>query len=189
MATSRARCPELALGRRKRPTIRRCASRETTSLRSWPLPTMPRPSTRRCFGTVPDARLSRRRNQAYSALRVPPQRRGDARAPGIDRGECDVAARADCVWRPCGRDVHGSRASRAPALVTPTARSPSCSAPTMLVAGRGIAAIYFLLAVLCNHSRFRALVDRARTDVAAQRERERQRGLLDFAPLLGRALE
>jgi serine/threonine protein kinase len=53
----------------------------------------------------------------------------------------------------------------------------------------GIAAIDPMLAALRDDPRFRALVDRARTDVAAQRERARQRGLLDFAPLLGRSLE
>jgi eukaryotic-like serine/threonine-protein kinase len=53
----------------------------------------------------------------------------------------------------------------------------------------GIAAIDPMLAAVRDDPRFRALVDRARTDVAAQRERARQRGLLDFAPLLGRSLE
>ena len=53
----------------------------------------------------------------------------------------------------------------------------------------GIAAIDPMLAALRDDPRFRALVDRARADVAAQRERARQRGLLDFAPLLGRSLE
>jgi len=53
----------------------------------------------------------------------------------------------------------------------------------------GIAAIDPMLAALRDDPRFKALVDRARTDVAAQRERARQRGLLDFAPLIGRPLE
>ncbi len=53
----------------------------------------------------------------------------------------------------------------------------------------GIAAVDPMLAAVRDDPRFRALVDRARTDVAAQRERARQRGLLDFAPLLGRPLE
>jgi serine/threonine protein kinase/tetratricopeptide (TPR) repeat protein len=52
----------------------------------------------------------------------------------------------------------------------------------------GIAAIDPMLAAVRDDPRFRALIDRARTDVAAQRERARQRGLLDFAPLLGRSL-
>jgi hypothetical protein len=53
----------------------------------------------------------------------------------------------------------------------------------------GIAVIDPMLSGVRDDSRFRALVDRARTDVAAQRERARQRGLLDFAPLLGHPLE
>jgi hypothetical protein len=43
--------------------------------------------------------------------------------------------------------------------------------------------------VLRADPRFNRLLERARSDVAAQRERARQRGLLDFAPLLGRPLE
>jgi eukaryotic-like serine/threonine-protein kinase len=53
----------------------------------------------------------------------------------------------------------------------------------------GIAAIDPMLAAVRDDPRFRALVDRASTDVAAQRERARQRGLFDFAPLLGRPLD
>jgi serine/threonine protein kinase len=53
----------------------------------------------------------------------------------------------------------------------------------------GIAAIDPMLAAVRNDPRFGAMLDRARADVAAQRERARQRGLLDFAPLLGRPLE
>jgi hypothetical protein len=53
----------------------------------------------------------------------------------------------------------------------------------------GVAVIDPMLAALGGDPGFRALVDRARTDVAVQRERARQRGLLDFAPLLGRSLE
>jgi len=52
-----------------------------------------------------------------------------------------------------------------------------------------VAAVDPMLAGVRDHPRFRALLDRARTDVAAQRERATQRGLLDFAPLLGRPLE
>jgi hypothetical protein len=53
----------------------------------------------------------------------------------------------------------------------------------------GVVAVDHMLAALRADPRFRALLDRARTDVAAQRARARQRGLLDFAPLLGRPLE
>ena len=50
----------------------------------------------------------------------------------------------------------------------------------------GVAAIDPMLAALRADPRFAALVERARSDVAAQRERARQRGLFDFSPLLGR---
>lgn len=53
----------------------------------------------------------------------------------------------------------------------------------------GIAAIDPMLATLHTDPRIDALLNRARTDVAAQRERARQRGLLDFTPLLGHPLE
>ena len=53
----------------------------------------------------------------------------------------------------------------------------------------GIADIDPTLAAVRDDPRFRALIERARTDAAAQRERARQRGLLDFAQLLGRPLE
>lgn len=46
-----------------------------------------------------------------------------------------------------------------------------------------------MLATLHTDPRIDALLNRARTDVAAQRERARQRGLLDFTPLLGHPLE
>jgi hypothetical protein len=43
-----------------------------------------------------------------------------------------------------------------------------------------------MLATLREHPDFRALLDRAVQDVAAQRERANTRGLLDLSSLLGR---
>ena len=52
----------------------------------------------------------------------------------------------------------------------------------------GIAAIDPMLASLRDHPGFRSLLDRARDDVAAQRDRARARGLLDLSSLIGRPL-
>jgi hypothetical protein len=52
----------------------------------------------------------------------------------------------------------------------------------------GIASVDPMLASLRDHPGFRSLLDRARRDVAAQRDRARERGLLDLSSLIGRPL-
>jgi hypothetical protein len=52
----------------------------------------------------------------------------------------------------------------------------------------GIASIDPMLSSLRDHPDFRALVDRTRRDVAAQRDQARARGLLDLSGLIGRPL-
>ena len=52
----------------------------------------------------------------------------------------------------------------------------------------GIASIDPMLASLRDDAGFRALVERARRDVVVQRERAKERGLLDLSSLIGRAL-
>ena len=117
------------------------------------------------------------------------QRRGDARARGlIEESETRVRARI------ASGDLAAAtfmEAGVARALVG-DANGSLAELQRAYDAGwrdYGIAAIDPMLAAVRDDPRFRALVDRARTDVAAQRERARQRGLLDFAPLLGRPLE
>ena len=117
------------------------------------------------------------------------QRRGDARARGlIEESETRVRARI------ASGDLAAAtfmEAGVARALVG-DANGALAELQRAYDAGwrdYGIAAIDPMLAAVRDDPRFRALVDRARTDVAAQRERARQRGLLDFAPLLGRRLE
>ena len=117
------------------------------------------------------------------------QRRGDARARGLIE-ESETRARA----RIASGDLAAAtfmEAGVARALVG-DANGSLAELQRAYDAGwrdYGIAAIDPMLAAVRDDPRFRALVDRARTDVAAQRERARQRGLLDFAPLLGRPLE
>jgi TolB-like protein len=52
----------------------------------------------------------------------------------------------------------------------------------------GIASIDPMLASVREHPDFRSLRDRAKRDVTAQRDRARDRGLLDFSSLIGRSL-
>jgi serine/threonine protein kinase len=117
------------------------------------------------------------------------QRRGDARARGlIEESETRVRARI------ASGDVAAStfmEAGAARALVG-DADGAFAELQRAYDAGwrdYGIAALDPMLATLRDDPRFGALLDRARTDVAVQRERARQRGLLDFASLLGRPLE
>jgi TolB-like protein len=117
------------------------------------------------------------------------RRRSDARAPGLI-GESETLARARIA-----SDDHAAttfmEAGVARALVG-DADGAFGELQRAYDAGwrdYGIAAIDPMLDAVRDDPRFRALVDRASTDVAAQRERARQRGLLDFAPLLGRPLE
>ncbi len=116
------------------------------------------------------------------------QRRGDPRARGlIEESETRVRARI------ASGDVAAAtfmEAGAARALVG-DANGALAELQRAYDAGwrdYGIAAIDPMLAAVRDDPRFRALIDRARTDVAAQRDRARQRGLLDFAPLLGRPL-
>jgi hypothetical protein len=115
------------------------------------------------------------------------QRRRDPRARGlIEESETRVRARI----------ASGDLAS-ATFMEAGVARALVGDANGALAAARlragwrdyGIAAVDPMRAALRDDPRFRALVDRARTDVAAQRERARQRRLLDFAPRLGRSLD
>jgi serine/threonine protein kinase/tetratricopeptide (TPR) repeat protein len=117
------------------------------------------------------------------------QRRGDARARGLIE-ESEARARA--------RIASGDRApanfmeAGAARALNGDADGAFAELERGYAAGwrdYGIAAIDPMLATLRDDPRFRALLDRASTDVAAQRERARQRALLDFAPLLGRPLE
>jgi hypothetical protein len=117
------------------------------------------------------------------------QRRGDARARGlIEESETRVRARI------ASGDLAAANfmeAGVARALVG-DANGAFAELQRAYDAGwrdYGIAAIDPMLAAVRADPRFRALLDSARTDVAGQRERARQRGLLDFASLLGRPLE
>ena len=117
------------------------------------------------------------------------QQRGDARARGlIEESETRVRARIASGDRAAAMFME---ASVARALVG-DADGAFDEFQRAYDAGwrdYGIAAIDPMLATVRDDPRFRALVERAKTDVATQRERARQRGLLDFASLLGRPLD
>ena len=186
--------PGVAPGRRKRLAMRRCASRSTTSSRgSWRLPTMPRRSTNRCFVTAPEV----------PGFLLPESGPGCAMRFSCSDGA--TLPREDRSRRRAGNA--GARAHFA---------SGDLAAATFMEAGVARALVGDADRRVCRASarlrcrlarlwgsppshpmstavrgdpRFRAPVDRARTDVAAQRDRARRRGPLDFAPLLGRPLE
>jgi hypothetical protein len=117
------------------------------------------------------------------------QRRRDARARGLIE-ESDTRARA----RIASGDVAAAtflEAGAARALLGDKDGALTALERAYDAGWRdyGIAAIDPMLAGVREEPRFRALIGRATHDVAAQRERARQRGLLDLAPLLGRATE
>ena len=135
---------------------------------------------------VPGFLLPESRRLRYAFLL---QRRGDARARGlIEESETRVRARiASGDLRPRRSwKLGAARALVGDANGAFVELQRACDAGWRAY---GIAAIDLMLAAVRDDPRFRALLDRARTDVAAQRERARQGGLLDFAPLLGRPLE
>ncbi len=117
------------------------------------------------------------------------QRRGDSRARGlIEESETRVRARIAAGDRAAASFVE---AGVARALVG-DADAAFADLQRAYDAGwrdYGVAAVDPMLAALRADRRFGALLERARSDVAAQRERARQRGLFDFSPLLGRPLQ
>jgi serine/threonine protein kinase/tetratricopeptide (TPR) repeat protein len=117
------------------------------------------------------------------------QRRGDARARGlVEESETKVRKRIAAGDRATATFMEAG-VSRA---LVGDADGAFAELQRAYDAGwrdYGLLAVDPMLASLRGDSRFSALLDRIRTDVAAQRERARQRGLLDFAPMLGRPLE
>ena len=142
---------------------------------------------RRDVSNAPEAPWSALPNRP-AALRVSPAATGHARARGALSRRVTRGARANRVWRPCGRDVHGVGVARA--LVGDT---NGAFAELQRAYDAGWRDYGMPSSIPC--SAFCAMIlGSVRWSIApgpmwSRSERARGRGLLDFAPLLGRPLE